>query len=129
MYFPCFLSCLSGVVGWRGASRVEHRAVAAIATIALAWSVVSSLWIYPHSLSYFNESTGGPTRGHFHLVDSNVDWGQDLLYLKRWLREHPEARPLRIAYFPSIIGTEFAGILRGMASRGPLFAPRHGNGS
>ena len=89
---------------------LEHRAVAAIATIALAWSVVSSLWIYPHSLSYFNESTGGPTRGHFHLVDSNVDWGQDLLYLKRWLREHPEARPLRIAYFPSIIGTELAGI-------------------
>ncbi|MGH7139254.1 MAG: hypothetical protein ACREHD_26205 [Pirellulales bacterium] len=66
---------------------------------ALAWSVGSSLWYYPHHLSYFNELAGGPLGGRWHLLDSNLDWGQDVLYLKRWLDDHPEAKPLGFAYF------------------------------
>ena len=76
-----------------------QRALAAGATVAAACTVCSSLWVYPHSLSYFNELAGGPREGHWHLVDSNIDWGQDLLYLARWADRHPEARPLRVAYF------------------------------
>ncbi len=52
------------------------------AVILLLWAVTSSLWTYPHCLSYFNESIGGPINGHKHLLGSNVDWGQDLRYLK-----------------------------------------------
>jgi 4-amino-4-deoxy-L-arabinose transferase-like glycosyltransferase len=52
------------------------------------WSVVSSLSVYPHSLSYFNEMVGGPRNGHLHLADSNTDWGQDLLYVKRWIQRN-----------------------------------------
>jgi hypothetical protein len=78
---------------------------------ALAWSVASSLWVYPHSLSYFNEAAGGPAKGPAHLVDSNIDWGQDLFYLKEWLDEHPDARPLGLACFggfdPRVAGIEF----------------------
>ncbi len=77
----------------------RHWVVAVVASGALAWSIGSSLWYYPHSLSYFNELAGGPTGGPAHLIHSNVDWGQDLLYLKRWLDEHPEAQPLKLAYF------------------------------
>lgn len=44
----------------------------------LAWLGASSLWIYPHSLSYFNEAVGGPLNGAAHLLGSNLDWGQDL---------------------------------------------------
>lgn len=80
------------------ATVLRHRRIAWFAVAALTWSVGSSLWIYPHSLSYFNELTGGPRAGHAHLLDSNIDWGQDLLYLKRWLEEHPEAQPLGLAY-------------------------------
>lgn len=47
----------------------------------LIWLGTSSLWIYPHSLSYFNETVCGPRGGSRHLVSSNVDWGQDLIYL------------------------------------------------
>ncbi len=79
--------------------------------LALTWSVVSSLAIYPHSLSYFNELAGGPTGGSAELLHSNIDYGQDLLYLKRWLDEHPEARPLGLAYYgyfdPHVAGIEF----------------------
>jgi hypothetical protein len=80
--------------------------------VAVVWSVTSSLWIYPHSLSYFNELVGGPRRGYFHLDYSNIDWGQDLLYLKRWLEDHPEAKPLGLAYSverfvnPQIVGID-----------------------
>jgi len=73
---------------------LNHRKVAILGSAALVWSVGSSLWIYPHSMSYFNEFAGGPTRGHQYLVDSNIDWGQDMLYLKRWLGKHPEIHPL-----------------------------------
>lgn len=58
-------------------------------SVALVWSITSSLWIYPHSLSYFNEIVGGPNRGPEHLIGSNIDWGQDLLYYKKWLVQRP----------------------------------------
>ncbi len=88
-----------------------HRKLAAVVVVAMAWSVGSSLWVYPYSLSYFNELAGGPKNGHAHLLNSNIDWGQDLLYLKRWLEKHPEAKPLHLAfngaYDASIAGIEY----------------------
>jgi hypothetical protein len=62
------------------AVELRHGKIATVAAAALLWSVESSLWYYPHSLSYFNELVGGPKHGHEHLLDSNIDWGQDLLY-------------------------------------------------
>jgi len=64
---------------------VDKFALATTASLLLLWSVASSLWTYPHSLSYFNESIGGPLNGSKHLLGSSVDWGQDLRYFK-WLR-------------------------------------------
>jgi hypothetical protein len=53
-------------------------------------------------MSYFNELVGGPENGGKHLLDSNIDWGQNLFQLKEWLDEHPEARPLQLAYYGSV---------------------------
>ena len=61
---------------------------------AIAWCTVSSLAIFPHSMSYFNEAVGGPRNGHKHLLSSNLDWGQDMLFLKQWSDKNPKARPL-----------------------------------
>lgn len=55
------------------------------------WSLASTVWIYPHCLSYFNEAVGGPLRGAEHLLGSNLDWGQDLLYLLRRIGPSPSA--------------------------------------
>ena len=88
-----------------------RRWIAYTAAALLAWTITSSLWVFPHSLSYFNELAGGPTGGPAHLLDANIDWGQDLLNLKRWLDAHPEAKPLRLAYFgfvdPQLAGIEY----------------------
>jgi len=78
----------------------------------LAWSIGSTLYYTPHWLSYFNELAGGPLGGPEHLLDSNIDWGQDLLFLKKWQERHPEAQPLRAAlyssYDPAILGLKLA---------------------
>jgi len=80
---------------------LRRRVIASLTSVALAWSIASSLWCYPHSLSYFNELVGGPKGGPAHLLDCNIDWGQDLLNLKRWLEKHPEVSGLRVAYYGS----------------------------
>jgi hypothetical protein len=73
----------------------QRRSRWAVVTLALlCWTVGSSLAITPHWLSYFNELAGGPENGHRHLLESNIDWGQDLFSLKQWIDEHPDARPL-----------------------------------
>jgi hypothetical protein len=107
--FPFVMINTGRLANW---GKPGRRFVRLFVLIVLAWSIVSSLAVYPHSMSYFNELAGGPERGHDHLVNSNIDWGQDLLYLKAWLDRHPDARPLGLAYFnnridPRIVGIEF----------------------
>ncbi len=94
------------------AFRRLNRIVSVLTWAAAVWVVGSSLWVYPHCLSYFNELVGGPENGSAHLVDSSIDWGQDLFYLRDWLKAHPEARPLGLAYFgyfdPHVTGIGYA---------------------
>lgn len=97
----------------------RRRSMAIIVACCVAWSVTSSLWSYPHSLSYFNELAGGPKNGHNHLLDSNSGWGQDVLLLKRWADEHPEAHPLHVASF-GWIDPRIAGLSFGVPPVGPV---------
>ena len=85
------------------------RTIALVVAAALTWSVASSLMVYPHSLSYFNELVGGPRHGGEHLQDSNVDWGQDLYFLKDWLDDHPDVRLDGLAY-SGFLSPRLAGI-------------------
>jgi hypothetical protein len=67
-------------------------------TQRLAWTfvaigAVSSLLAFPHSHAYFSELVGGPKNGPLHLLNSNIDWGQDILLLEKWAIENPE-KPL-----------------------------------
>lgn len=65
----------------------------------LAWHAGESLWIRPHYLAYFNELVGGPRNGWRHLVDSSLDWGQDLPGLKRWIETHARGERAFLSYF------------------------------
>ena len=85
--------------------RVKKPVLATCAVaIALLWQIGGSLGIRPDYLAYFNAFAGGPDRGYEHLVDSSLDWGQDLPGLKTWLDEHRTlvvGKPLYLAYFGS----------------------------
>jgi 4-amino-4-deoxy-L-arabinose transferase-like glycosyltransferase len=106
----------------------RHWRLAGVGAVALGWSLGSSLYCYPHSLSYFNEVVGGPRHGHDHLLNSNVDWGQDLLVLKRWMDRHPEARPMALAYMisPGVVDPADVGIEYTLPPVGPNAKSRRG---
>jgi len=51
----------------------------------ISWQAVSVMSLYPHFMAYFNELSGGPDSGYKYVVDSNLDWGQDLKRLTDWV--------------------------------------------
>ncbi|MBW2282631.1 MAG: glycosyltransferase family 39 protein [Deltaproteobacteria bacterium] len=83
---------------------------AAVLAGLLAWAGVVIVQQYPGYLSTFNLLAGGSQRGHEVAVDSNLDWGQDLVQLKRYLDSHPTG-PIRLLYFgrvdPSLYGIDY----------------------
>jgi hypothetical protein len=56
-----------------------------IVAALLAWHTVASAIAVPDAFPYFNEAAG--RRPWQYLLDSNIDWGQDALRLKRVIRE------------------------------------------
>jgi len=74
-------------------------ALGVVSAVLLAWTIGSSLYVYPHSLSYFNELAGGPKNGPPHLLNSNIDWGQDLLFLEKWAEENADGIPVYTAFY------------------------------
>jgi hypothetical protein len=122
-----------GDVADRRALRHKLRCgFAALIPLLLLASVVSSLAVFPYSLSYFNELAGGPRNGAAHLLDGNIDWGQDLLELKRWHDAHPEARPFYLAYFgffdPRLAGLEFQPVPGAPTAESPRGRPAFQSG-
>lgn len=59
----------------------------AASALVIAGAFVECLSVYPHATSFFNRASGGPETGWRYLLDSNLDWGQDLpkaaAFLKR----------------------------------------------
>jgi len=92
-----------------GRGRPQWRSAAVV--IGSVAAIAGPLWTYPHTLSYFNAFAGGPVAGRNHMVDSNLDWGQDLLFLKKWVDAHPDAKPLYVAYWgriaPELLGIDY----------------------
>ncbi len=52
---------------------------------------------FPNYIAYFNGLVS-PSRAYRHLVDSSLDWGQDLPAVARYLHTRP-AEPAYLAYF------------------------------
>ncbi|MCC6849775.1 MAG: glycosyltransferase family 39 protein [Deltaproteobacteria bacterium] len=102
-----FLFVLAG----RGADAMlgDRRATAALATLAV-WQVGACVATAPHYLAYFNELAGGVEHHRRLLLDSNLDWGQDLGRLKTWLDGQGTNRAA-LAYFghvdPGLYGLEW----------------------
>ncbi len=75
----------------------RHRLVACL--VAVLW-VGGFATVYPHYLAYASELIGGTSRGYRYLADSDLDWGQDLKGLKRWMDENG-VQHVNLAYFGS----------------------------
>ncbi len=86
---PYLLLLASGLaaVPRRQATRSVMLDPPRILAAGLVMLIAVALWIHPNYLSYFNPAAGGPANGYRLLTDSNVDWGQDLLRLRKWMAE------------------------------------------
>lgn len=111
-----FLYVFIGVMAGVGICAASRRAsVWRVRLVAglMAWFVVASIWIHPHYLAFFNVLAGGPNNGWRALVDSNLDWGQDLARLADWLVER-EIDPVWLSYFgearPAYYGIGYRGL-------------------
>jgi hypothetical protein len=112
---------------WIVAALERHRAtwhgrvLALAVTAGLLWYVAGSLWVAPRYLQYFNELAGGPEGGHRFLIDSNIDWGQDLIRLREYMDRH-SLPAVNLAYFgrvhPGVYGIRFVPLEKGR-SHGP----------
>lgn len=99
--FPFTILLVSGsIIKWIAPSKIEwlSKVKIALVFVLLAWQIVSVSSVYPHFLAYFNELIGGPSNGYKYVVDSNLDWGQDLKRLKTWVDENNVNR-IFIDYF------------------------------
>jgi hypothetical protein len=63
----------------------------------------------PHYLTYFTPLVGGPANGYRYLVDSNLDWGQNMYQLHDWVEEN-EVEGIYYAHFspdrPQVYGVQ-----------------------
>jgi len=79
----------------------RQRWVAPAAAALLVWHAWGSVAFRPNYLAYFNPLLGGPAQAYRHLVDSSLDWGQDLPGLRRWLEAHARGEKIYLSYFGS----------------------------
>lgn len=79
-----------------------RRIAATLVGLGLGLSVAACIAIHPSYLAYFNQVSGGPDHGAAHLIDSNIDWGQDLVGLRDWLRTNAPGERVGLAYFGQI---------------------------
>ncbi len=79
------------------AALVSRRGRAAIVMGSLLLAADFAL-VSPDYLSSFNLAAGGPSRGEHWALDSNLDWGQGLKGLKRWM-DLNQVASLNLSYF------------------------------
>lgn len=110
-----------------GAAWLLARLWGRVALVGLAgWLVWGAVVTYPNYLTYFNEAAGGPAGGRRLLTDSNIDWGQDLPLLARWMREHG-VRRVNLAYIgtadPTYYGIDYVCLPSGSSCPGGPRSP------
>lgn len=94
--YPFLFILIGGIAAelWRAESRLQRGGLILLG----GYYLFSSLGIYPNYFAFFNELVGGPKNGHRVLLDSNLDWGQDLKGLKRWMADNG-VKKIHFLYF------------------------------
>lgn len=91
--FPYLYMIMGGAIALGLKHLYETRArLAKISTVFVAlcfsWAAIENIRIYPNYLAYFNQYIGGPKNAWHYTIDSNLDWGQNALRLRKYMDEH-----------------------------------------
>ena len=104
-YPPLYILCGAAAFGLGAGAATGRRrgwldrVLPAALAAALLGLAAETLAQFPDYLAYFNSLAGGTAQGYRHLVDSSLDWGQDLPAVKRYLDQHPTQAPVYFSYF------------------------------
>jgi 4-amino-4-deoxy-L-arabinose transferase-like glycosyltransferase len=88
-----------------------RRALAFLIIGLITWHAASALQVSPHYIAYFNDFLGGPRQGYRYLVGSNLDFGQAVKPLARYLRARGNPKvyaSLHTTIDPSLYGISYA---------------------
>ncbi len=77
---------------------IKRRILASFFLLLFFCYAVSSLFAFPHYLSYYNVFGGGIKNGYKIAVDSNYDWGQDFYRLLTFV-EKEKIEKIYLDYF------------------------------
>lgn len=67
-------------------------------SILAVFYFIPSAFAFPDYISYFNRLSGGAENGYKWLIDSNLDWGQDLVELGMYM-ERNQIKHVKLGYF------------------------------
>ena len=95
--YPCLISLVGLSIPYLKKSKIFRYAIC----VLLAWLLFTFVYQSRDPLAYFNEFAGGSKNGYKHLVDSNLDWGQDLPLLAQYLQKR-EDQEVWLQYFGSV---------------------------
>ena len=93
-----FVLCGAGGLWLAAHGRTARMATFAIGVLLVAMAGEMA-YRFPNYLAYFNAIAGGPAQGYRHLVDSSLDWGQELPAVKAYLDRHAADGPAYFSYF------------------------------
>ncbi len=92
-------------------SLVSHSSVMALRRTSIACAfliMISCAATLPNAIAFFNFASGGPAHGPTYLLHSSIDWGQDLVQLRRFLEGRDKRRsPIKLAYYGSVDPTVY----------------------
>jgi hypothetical protein len=94
--FP-FLFAACAIALFHPAAPVKRELTIAAAALVVAQVIVAVI-AYPSYLSYFNPLIGHARNADRVLIDSNLDWGQDLRRLGQWARAN-DVDVIHVHYF------------------------------
>ncbi|MFH0983225.1 MAG: glycosyltransferase family 39 protein [Planctomycetota bacterium] len=105
-----FLFLLTGAL-WARVGASPRRWLRWTPFAVLAHAGITAAAAHPNYLAYFNLIAGGPAGGQEWLVDSNLDWGQDLYRVREAVRPFAGDGPIRLLYFghvdPELYGIRY----------------------
>lgn len=94
---PLLSVWLSGL--WGTGSRLLGTGFKQAAAAALvAWHVLCALLSFPNHIAYFNEFIGGPSQAYRYFRANDLEWGQEVKNLAKYVREHGIQR-IRVRLF------------------------------
>lgn len=103
---PFLMVTAGGVATWQLPSKRGRRLVRWAAALLVLLALFDTLRFFPDHEAFFNELAGRWPRWSSLLVDSNLDWGQDLPALAQILDERGIER-VNLAYFGKAVPEKY----------------------